>query len=144
MGYVVAPGRRVIHDSKEYVGGEAFPVGDEPLLLEGVIIQTDASPEVEVNVEPEPEQGPITPPETADAAPEAEVNVEPEPEQEPAIPAKLNINTATREQLEALEYIGPAIAAKLHGKSFASLKEAKAASGLSEAKWARIEPVLTL
>ena len=62
---------------------------------------------------------------------------------------KVNINTATQEELDALPGIGPSIAAKIidyreqNGK-FNSIEEIKEVSGIGEAKYEKIKDSITI
>lgn len=56
-----------------------------------------------------------------------------------------NLNTASPEALALVRYIGPVTAQKLIDlRPYASLEEARVASGLAEAKWAEIEALLEI
>lgn len=62
-----------------------------------------------------------------------------------AAPSPLNLNTADTTALEALPYIGPKTAERLiQNRPFATLDQAREASGLSTAKWAELLPQLSL
>ena len=62
---------------------------------------------------------------------------------------KVNINTATQEELDTLPGIGPSIAAKIidyreqNGK-FNSIEEIKEVSGIGEAKYEKIKDSITI
>jgi len=56
---------------------------------------------------------------------------------------RLNLNTATQADLEALPRVGPATASKLRAaRPFASLAGAHRASGLSASAWAEVAPLV--
>lgn len=61
------------------------------------------------------------------------------PDPTPSEPAKVNLNTATKAVLEALDAIGPATTKKLMaGRPYKSLEAAQAASGMPAEVWAQI------
>lgn len=60
-------------------------------------------------------------------------------------PARLNVNQADRNALEALAHVGARTADKIiAARPFQTLTQAHLASGLSSAKWADILPQLSL
>lgn len=91
----------------------------------------DSAPAVEEVAVP-PAQGGIPPLAETESSTEAE-------SLPPAGPAKVNLNTATRAMLEALDEVGPATAKKLlAGRPFASIEAAQSASGMPAEQWAKI------
>lgn len=61
---------------------------------------------------------------------------------------KIDINTATQQQLEALPGIGPALAGKIieyrQAKPFTSIEQIKDVKGIGEAKFQQIKDLITV
>lgn len=62
----------------------------------------------------------------------------------PLISGRLNLNTATQEQLEALPDVGPALAQRIiAGRPYRSLKDLDAVKGVGTATLKKLAPLLT-
>lgn len=68
-----------------------------------------------------------------------------QPEPVSTVDSRINLNTATKDELKSLKFIGAATAQKLmDARPLASLAIAHTASGLPASQWAEIEPLVTL
>lgn len=63
---------------------------------------------------------------------------------QPLISGRLNLNTATQEQLEALPNVGPSLAKKIiQGRPYRSLKDLDAVKGVGDSTLKRLAPLVT-
>lgn len=116
MAFVVAPGRRVQQNRTIYTEGQIVPYADRALLEAGVLVEV---PDEESDL-----SGGKQPDDSTE---------------------KLDINTATVEQLLALDYVGEATATRiLEGLPYETLEQVQTASGLAKDKWKKLEPKLTV